>query len=68
MNGAIRYPQAEVNLSGEDGNGFVIVARTRRALRRARVSDAEIDAYSKEATDGDYDHLLGTTMRWVTTS
>jgi hypothetical protein len=25
----------------------------------------KIDAYFAEATSGDYDHLLQTTMRWV---
>jgi hypothetical protein len=29
------------------------------------VPSEEIDAYFAEATSGDYDHLLHTTMAWV---
>ena len=35
------------------------------ALRAAGVTQEEIDAYFAEATSGDYDHLLHTTMAWV---
>jgi hypothetical protein len=34
-------------------------------LRRAGVPQEEIDQYFAEATSGDYDYLLQTTMRWV---
>jgi NAD(P)-dependent dehydrogenase (short-subunit alcohol dehydrogenase family) len=60
-----RYPGVQVRLSGEDGNAFAILGRTTAALRAARVPSEEIDAYFAEATSGDYDHLLQTTMRWV---
>jgi hypothetical protein len=61
-----RYPDICVQLSGEDGNAFAILGRTTRALRQAELAQAEIDQYYAEATSGDYDHLLQTTMRWVT--
>lgn len=64
----IKYPHVEVQLSGEDGNGFMIVGRVRLELRRAGVPSAEIDAFSSEATNGDYDHLLQTVMKTVTVS
>ena len=60
-----RYPEVQVQLSGEDGNAFAILGRTSAALRAAGVSQEEIDAYFAEATSGDYDHLLHTTMAWV---
>jgi hypothetical protein len=60
-----RYPDVQVQLSGEDGNAFAILGRTAGALRRAGVLQEEIDQYFAEATSGDYDHLLSTTMRWV---
>jgi hypothetical protein len=60
-----RYPEAQVQLSGEDGNAFAILGRTAAALRAAGVPSEEIDAYFAEATSGDYDHLLQTTMAWV---
>jgi hypothetical protein len=60
-----RYPDVQVQLSGEDGNAFAILGRTAGALRRAGVPQEEIDQYFAEATSGDYDYLLQTTMRWV---
>jgi Domain of unknown function (DUF4314) len=60
-----RYPEVQVQLSGQDGNAFAILGRTTAALRAAGVPSEEIDAYFAEATSGDYDHLLHTTMAWV---
>jgi hypothetical protein len=60
-----RYPDIQVQLSGEDGNAFAILGRTTGALRQAGLAQEEIDDYFAEATSGDYDHLLQTTMRWV---
>jgi hypothetical protein len=60
-----RYPDIQVQLTGEDGNAFAILGRTAAALRHAGVPQEEIDAYFAQATSGDYDHLLQTTMTWV---
>jgi hypothetical protein len=60
-----RYPDVQVQLSDQDGNAFAILGRTASALRRAGIPQEEIDEYFAEATGGDYDHLLQTTMRWV---
>ena len=60
-----RYPDIQVQLSGQDGNAFAILGRTADALRQAGLAQDEIDDYFAEATSGDYDHLLQTTMRWV---
>jgi len=61
----IRHPEVHVDLVGEDGNAFAILARVTQAMHRAGVSNEEQDAYLKEATSGDYNHLLATTMEWV---
>lgn len=53
-----------VRLAGEDGNAFAILARVRRALREGGRSDL-IPEFTKEATSGDYDHLLQTCMKYV---
>lgn len=63
-----RYPEIHVQLSGEDGNAFFIIGRTRAALRKGGVDAAECDEFSKEAMSGDYDHVLQTVMRWVDVS
>jgi hypothetical protein len=60
-----KYPDITVPLSGEDGNCFAILGRVQHALRRSGVSNAERDAFLAEATQGDYDQLLQTVMRWV---
>lgn len=59
------YPDVQVQLSGEDGNAFVIIARIGAALRRAKVPRDRIEEFHKEAMNGDYDNVLRTAMRWV---
>jgi len=60
-----KYPEIEVNLIGRDGNAFAILGEVSKALRKAGHNN-EIDAFMKEATSGDYNHLLRTSMKWVT--
>lgn len=62
----IKYPEIVVKLVGENGNAFAILGAVKRALRRAKVPEAEIDQFYAEATSGDYDKLLRTCMSWVT--
>lgn len=64
--GLPKYPDVEVELLGQDGNGFLIVSRVQRALRQAGVPADEVTAYVNEATDGDYDNLLAVTGQWIT--
>ena len=52
-----------VRLVGTDGNAFAVLGRVFRALREAGWSQEERDAFQKEATSGDYNHLLGTVMK-----
>jgi hypothetical protein len=54
-----------VSLIGHDGNAFSIMGAVTKAMRRAGVSSEEQDQYFKEATSGDYNQLLVTTMKWV---
>lgn len=61
----VKYPQIEVQLTGEDGNAFFIIGRVGRALRKGGVDKEEIEAYTNDAMSGNYDHVLQTTMRWV---
>lgn len=56
-----------LQLSGENGNAFSIIARAHRALKAAGKAD-RIDAFTAEAQSGDYDHLLRTCMRWFDVS
>jgi hypothetical protein len=61
----VKYPEVKVKLVGQDGNAFAIMGRVMGALKKAGVPKDEIDAYYKESTAGDYNHLLQTAMRWV---
>ena len=55
----------EVQLSGNDGNAFSIMASVKNALRKAGASKEEIDQYLSESMAGDYDNLLRVAMEWV---
>lgn len=60
----IKHPHIAVQLSGEDGNAFAILARCARAGRDAGLTRDELAEFRKEATSADYDHLLTTALRW----
>ena len=62
----IKYPNIEVQLSGEDGNAFAIMGTVSKALRKNNISEDLIVEFRAEAMSGDYDNLLQTCMRWVT--
>lgn len=64
----VKYPEVEVEISGIDGNAFSIMGATTKALRRAGVPKEEQDQYFQEATSGDYDNVISTTMKWVSIS
>ena len=53
-----------LKLTGTDGNAFAVLGKARAALKAAGYSKAEIDRFTKEATSGDYDHLLATATEW----
>ena len=67
-----KYPEIQIQLTGEDGNAFSILGRVRRAFDRSpffaewdyEAVEAEWENYHAEATSGDYDNLLITTMKW----
>ncbi len=59
-----KHPEVSVRLIGNDGNAFSILGACQREARRAKVPKEEIDLFLKEATSGDYDHLLQTCMQW----
>lgn len=60
----VKYPNITVALVGNNGNAFFILGTCLRAMRRAGLTKEEQDAFQKEATSGDYNHLLNTCMEW----
>ena len=61
----ILYPNITVKITDDDGNAFYILGKVMKALREAGLDKQEVDLFYKDATSGDYDHLLQTVMRWV---
>ena len=64
----VKFPDVRVKLVGGDGNAFAVLGSVQYALRKAGVSKDERDLFVKEATGGDYDHLLSVVVRWVKVS
>ena len=63
-----KYPDIEValgDLSGSEGNAFVVLGRFRKALEYGDVPPDEIEAAMAEAKSGDYAHLLSTVNETV---
>jgi hypothetical protein len=60
-----KFPNVQVQLTGQDGNAFAILGKVKSAMRRAKVSKEDIDTFIKEATSGDYDHLIVTCINYV---
>jgi hypothetical protein len=55
----------ELELSGPDGNAFVVLGIVRKALRSVGASDEEVEAFRTQATSGDYTNLLEVCREWV---
>lgn len=64
MTNEVKHPEIHVQLVGQDGNAFAIIGRCLTAMRHAGLSKEERDEFQKEATSGDYNHLLITCTEW----
>lgn len=65
---SVKYPNVHVQLTGTDGNAFALLAKCTAAAKKNKVSSEERDEFFKEATSGDYNHLLVTAMKWFNVS
>ena len=52
-------------LVGVDGNAFSIMGYVRSAMKRAQMTSQDIDAYTKDATSSDYNHLLAVSCKMI---
>ena len=59
------YPGITVQLTGEDGNAFLVLCKVSYALREAGVEEERVEIFFREASAGNYDHLLRVAMEWV---
>ena len=55
---------AEVRIIGKDGNAFAIIGYVRSCILSSNHPELA-DEFMREATAGDYNHLLVTCMRYV---
>ena len=62
---AIKYPDVTVQLTDVDGNAFGILGAVGAAMKSAGLSGEQVAEYRTDATAGDYNHLLQTTMAYV---
>ncbi len=61
----VKYPNITVKLPDCDGHVFIILDTISRAMKRAKVPEAEILEFYEDSKSGDYKHLLSTCRRWV---
>ena len=55
----------DVQLTGADGNAFVILGRVSQGIIEAGGEKSDVIDFQDEAMSGDYNHLLRTCMEWV---
>jgi len=55
----------EIRLNGNNGDSFTILSKVTEELIKAGADKEYVEKYLNEATAGDYDHLLGVTMKYV---
>ena len=60
-----KYPDVEVQLSGEDGNVFSIIGRIAKALRRQVSPEAASEFTDAAMASGSYDEVLQLAMKTV---
>jgi hypothetical protein len=61
MNDEMKKPKLQ--LTGRDGNAFSILGHARKVARQAGWSFEQWASFQKDATTGDYDHLVQTVMK-----
>jgi len=53
-----------LELVGQDGNAFSILGKALKVARKAGWTEDQVKKFQKEATSGNYDHLLSTCMKY----
>ena len=62
-----RYPNAfvQLDLSGPDGNAFMVLGAVNKALTVEGISQEERVRFNDQARSGDYQNLLRVCSEWV---
>lgn len=56
--------KSKVQLSGESGNGFLIIAKCRKAAKKAGWSNEKIVKLTEEMQASTYDNLLAVAIKY----
>lgn len=59
-----KHPDIFIPMEGKNANAFAILGRVQQAIATTEI---EWTDFHREATAGDYDHLIATVVRWFTT-
>lgn len=59
------YPHILVKLTGYNRNAMAVMGRVTKALQKNGISKEVQNDFFKEATSGDYDHVIQTCMKYV---
>jgi len=62
----MRYPDIKIfiDLQGESGNAFYIIAQCVAKMKSECVTDSEIELFKVRVTQGDYANVLDTVRDW----
>jgi len=55
-----RSPKIVLDLTGPQGNAYVILGTIQRLMKTMKFHEAQIDAIMEEMTSKDYEHLVAT--------
>lgn len=65
----IRYPQVKVQLTGENGNAYMVIGLTTRAMKKAGIPAEDVTKFQHDCfNQASYDHLLQLVMQTVDVS
>lgn len=67
MSAAVKFPDVEVQMSGEDGNAFAIIGRVSQALKRAGHVEGAKEFRAAAFGADSYDAILQLVLRTVET-
>jgi hypothetical protein len=58
-----KYPHVRVQLSGLDPSFLAVFARAIAAMQQAKIEEAQIAAFKREALSGNHRHLLAVCLK-----
>ena len=64
----MKTEKLKISLVGTSGNAFAVLSKCQVTMERAGLEKEEIEKFMDEAESGDYNHLLGTVMKYFDVS